>query len=612
MSDLGAKILNGRNSLGEKRWNFASADEDVITRLCQNHGLPEFVARMLVQRGVTPETLEEFLNPTLRDHFPDPFSFIGMRDFADECADAIINKTPIGIFADFDVDGATSAAILTRFLRHFDIDPPVYIPDRLTEGYGPNVAAMQSLKDAGAEFIIMADCGTTAFEPLQAAHDMGLRVAVFDHHEAEEALPKVAHLINPKRKDDESGLEMLAACGVCFLACVAINSTLRDKGYFKSSDKTEAPLKSWMDLVALGTICDMVPLKGVNRLFVKVGFGQMAAQNNKGIDALCQVSRIENAPTPKDAGWNLGPRINAGSRVHRSDLGAKLLSSDDPEEAQSIAYALEECNQERKKIQSNMMELALNKVEFLKTEHADFILVDDESFHSGLSGLVAGRLKDRYDKPAIVVTYVENKDGVLEGRGSGRSVAGVNMSDIFIAARNAGVLVKGGGHAMAGGFTVMPDKLDEFRLFIGEYIAEHKDEATEEVSLEIDGIATIAGAKPEFIKMLNHNVGPFGMGNPEPIFVLSDTKVSQVDVLKDKHIRMILSDANAGGRMKAMLFGGVGTPLGEMLLKNARNTNFHLVGQFQINNWQGRESVEFYLMDGVDSLKNEAAEPLRL
>ncbi len=246
-----------------------------------------------------------------------------------------------------------------------------------------------------------------------------------------------------------------------------------------------------------------------------------------------------------------------------------------------------------------------NKVEFLKGNNENFILVDDESFHSGLSGLVAGSLKDKYNKPAIVVTYVENENGVMEGRGSGRSVKGVNMADIFIAARNENILLKGGGHAMAGGFTVMPERLDDFKKFIGEYISEHKDTVEELPSMHVDGIATVRGAKPEFVKLLNHNVGPFGMGNAEPVFALSDLRLFQVDVLKEKHIRVMLTDAEGGTRMKAMFFSGVGTPLGDMMLNNSNNTHFHLIGQFQINNWQGRESVEFHIIDGVDALSSE-------
>jgi len=592
-------VLNVEKSLNGRKWVFKSADSGVVTQICQSKGLPEFIARMLVQRGVTVNDVDGYLNPTLRNNFPDPYSMIGMEDFANDLADSIINKTPIGIFADFDVDGATSASIMTRFLRHFDIEPPVYIPDRLTEGYGPSVMSMESLKEQGAEFVLMLDCGTTAFEPLQAAHDMGLRVAVFDHHEAEDKLPTAAHIINPKRQDDTSDLDMLAACGVTFMACVAINKALRAKGFYES-DALEPPLKSWLDLVALGTVCDMVPLQGVNRLFVKSGFEQMAQYNNPGIKALLQVGKIETLPSPKDAGWSMGPRINAGSRVHRSDLGAKLLSTDDEEQAQSLAWALEDCNVQRRKIQSEMMKVAENKVAFLGAEHQHFILVDDESFHSGLSGLVAGRLKEKYSKPAIVVTYVENEKGELEGRGSGRSVKGVNMADIFITARNEGILEKGGGHAMAGGFTVMPDKLDDFKNFIGKYI---KSLDQEEImpEIEIDSIATVRGATPDFIKMLATQMGPFGMGNPEPFFALSDVRVHSVDVMKEKHLRLMMSDMEGGSRMKAVFFSGVDTPLGKMLTENYRNTCFHLVGQFQINNWQGRESVEFHLSDGVSA-----------
>ncbi len=387
------------------------------------------------------------------------------------------------------------------------------------------------------------------------------------------------------------------------MACVAINKALRAKDYFKDNDITEPPLKNWLDLVALGTVCDMVPLKGVNRLFVKIGFEQMAKYNNPGIKALLQVGKIETLPEPKDAGWSMGPRINAGSRVHRSDLGAKLLSTDNMEEAQSYAWALEECNVQRRKIQSEMMHVAENNIAFLKGEYEHFILVDDESFHSGLSGLVAGRLKEKYSKPAIVITYVENEDGITEGRGSGRSVKGVNMADIFITARNEGILEKGGGHAMAGGFTIMPDCLDDFKNFIADYI-ERLNQVETMSEIEIDSIATVRGASVDFIKMLTTQMGPFGMGNPEPYFALSEIRVHQLDIMKDKHLRLMISDVEGGSRMKAVFFNGVDTSLGQMLIQNYKNTCFHLVGQFQINSWQGRECVEFHLIDGVSAQQN--------
>jgi len=588
-------------SLLNQQWVYPDIDDDCAARLAQNYDLPEFIARLCVMRGVEDNKLQNFLHPTLRHDMPDPFSLQGMEAFADDLAQNIIDGLPIGLFADFDVDGATSASIMTRFLRHCAIeDPPTYIPDRLVEGYGPSALAMQSLYDQGARSVIMMDCGITAFDPLQAAHDMGLRVSVFDHHEAEDKLPIAAHIINPKRKDDDSGLDMLAACGVTFMACVAINAKLRDKGFFEQRGIDPAPLKSWLDLVGLGTVCDMVPLTGVNRLFVKEGFKQMAALNNAGIKALCQMAKLETDPTPKDAGWTLGPRINAGSRVHKSDLGAKLLSTDDFEQAQSIAFALEDCNKERRAIQSSMMKVAVNQVEFLGADKGSFILVADESFHSGLSGLVAGQLKSKYGKPAIAVTYVENEDGVLEGRGSGRSIPGVHLADTFIAARNEGIIVKGGGHAMAGGFTIMPDRLDDFAAFLNDEINRQLDGETPVSELVIDANASIHTAKPNFIDMLNNAFGPFGVGHEEPIFALNNIRIQAIDILKEKHIRMNLSDSNGSGRMKAMFFSGVDTPLGDYLLQHKGSAqNLSLAGRFTLNHWQGRTSVEFHVLDGA-------------
>jgi len=599
--------LNVTKSLGGKSWRFMDVDEAEVTRIAQTRALPEFIARMLCQRGIDSDKIDEFFNPTLRDHFPDPFSMAGMGALADELAARIMSadkgSASIGILADFDVDGATSAAILTRFLRHFGLNPPLYIPDRLNEGYGPSEAAFKALKEQRAEFVIVADCGITAHEPIEAGRALGLDIAVLDHHEPEETLPNANHIVNPKRADDASGLEMLAACGVSFMVCVATNNKLREKGFYGSNDTPEAPMKSWMDLLGLGTVCDMVPLTGVNRLFVKAGFEQMAGHANAGIKALCEVSGIDKAPTPTDAGWSIGPRINAGSRVHRSDLGAKLLATTDPQEALSIAMALEQCNNERKEIQAKMMQTASDKVESTNLYMKPIIIVDDESFHPGLSGLVAGRLKERYGKPSVCVTYANNPDGTRESRGSGRSVQGVSMADLFISARDAGLLVKGGGHAMAGGFTIEPDKLEAFCDFAYAYIENITKDNELVDELDIDAFATVRGARPDFIKLLTNNMGPFGMGNPEPIFALSNIKIQQIDVLKEKHIRAQISDAEGGGRMKTMFFGGVDTPLGQAMLTQYRAAPFHLAGQFQINNWQGRESVEFHIKDGAYAIE---------
>jgi single-stranded-DNA-specific exonuclease len=317
-----------------------------------------------------------------------------------------------------------------------------------------------------------------------------------------------------------------------------------------------------------------------------------------GIRALCEVANIETAPDPKDAGFSLGPRINAGSRVHRSDLGARLLSTDSLDEARSIAFVLDDCNEQRKKIQSQMMKEAVERVEREGLDQGPVIVVSDPEWHPGLSGLVAGRLKERFGKPAIVVTFSENESGVLEGRGSGRSVTGVSMADAFIGARNEGILVKGGGHAMAGGFTVMPDRLPEFREFLTRNITAQMESVDTTQETVIDGIATIRGAQSHFVKILNEQIGPFGPQNLEPCFALAHVRVQMADVLKDKHIRVQVSDWEGGQRMKGMFFYGVGTKLGEALLKGGQKL-FHIAGQFKINAWQGRENVEFMISDGA-------------
>lgn len=597
MSNGGA-ALHVKESLAKNRWVFPPVETDAVARIASMHNLPEFIARLLHARGVKAEEVEAFLYPTLRSHFPDPFSLAGMEALAVDVAKAIQTGRSIGVFADFDVDGATSAAILIRFLRHFEINAPLYIPDRLSEGYGPSREALLNLKDRGAEFILMADCGITAFEAVASGREMGLDIAVLDHHEAEDTLPNATHIINPKRKDDTSGLTMLAACGVSFMVCVAVNNVLKREGYYTKTGLAEPPLKSWLDLVALGTVCDMVPMIGINRLFVRSGFEQMAAFNNPGIKALCTVGNVQSAPDPTHAGFVLGPRINAGSRVHRSDLGARLLATDNHEEAQSLAWTLEDCNKQRREIQSVMVDQAMRRVEMEGLGADPVIVIGDPDWHPGLAGLVAGRLKDRFGKPAVVITYAANPLGVLEGRGSGRSVRGVNIANAFIDARNEGLLTKGGGHAMAGGFTLDPACFPAFREFMIEHIKKQLEHIDLTQEIQIDGIASIQAAEPGMIRIVTRHVGPFGVGHPEPVFALANVRLHMVDVLKDKHIRAHVSDWEGGKRIKTMLFNGVGTPLGDAMLKR-HNQPFHLAGQFQINSWQGRESVEFHISDGA-------------
>lgn len=586
-------------SLNQAKWVLADAPLDQVERVARRHDLPEVIARMLCARGIAENDIAAFLNPTLKDHFPDPFALAGMAECADYLAGAIEQGRNIAIFGDFDVDGATSSAILYRFLKAASgQEAPIYIPQRLTEGYGPNKEALKQLKEQGAEIVCLLDCGTTAFDTVQAGNDMGLEIVIVDHHEAEDKLPAAAHVINPKRKDDTSDLDLLAACGVTFMLCVAVNNRLRDKGFYKKVNRPEPDLRRYLDLVALGTVCDMVPLLGPNRLFVKAGFERMVATDNAGLRALIEVSGLSGKPDTYHAGFVLGPRINAGSRVHKSDLGAKLLSTDDVEEARNIAFTLNDCNDKRKDIQAQMEREAIAKVEKLGLEDAPVIIVDDERWHQGLSGLVAGRLSQQYKKPACVISYAENGEGPKEGRGSGRSVPGIHIAQAFIDARNEGLLEKGGGHAMAGGFTVLPDKLDAFRSFMTDHIKRQYESTDINIETPVDGVVTVRGASVPLVKTLEEYIGPFGQEFPQPLFWLQNVRLHAVDIVGEAHIRAQVSDWEGGTRMKAMAFRSVGTPLGDALLKQGREP-FHLLGALKINRWQGRESAEMHIKDAV-------------
>ncbi len=602
--------LDVEQSLGQARWGMPQTEQDIVTQIARQHELPEIVARLLNARGVAPEDVNSFLYPRLSKDFPDPLSMVGMEDMAEFLAQAIISGRKIAVFGDFDVDGATSTAILVRFFRHLGIEVPFYIPDRLKEGYGPNENALKVLKDQGAEIVLICDCGTTSFDVIAAGRDMELEICILDHHEAEDKLPEAAYVINPKRKDDTSGLQMLAACGVVFMACVALNAKLRAKKYFEEKGISEPPLKEWLDIVALGTVCDMVPLIGVNRLLVRVGFQQMAKLANPGIAALCAVAKVSSDPTPYHAGFIIGPRINAGSRIHKADLGAKLLSTDDSEEAKNIAWTLNDCNEKRKEIQAEMNDHAVNMVEEGGLQNNPIIIVGHEDWHPGLSGLVAGNLKEKYGRPAVCVTYAPGPESALEGRGSGRSIPGVNMGAAFIDARNAGILIKGGGHAMAAGFTVAPDKVDELTVFLTAHVEKQLGGEVPVTETMIDGVLSVRGATVDFVKIIQDHLGPFGQENSEPLFVLPNVRLHNVDVVGKDHVRAMVSDWEGGSRMKAMAFRAADTEVGRAMLKHAKDQPFHIAGYFKIDDWSGQERVEMHIQDAAMAMEGTQVEKI--
>jgi len=586
------------NSLKKARWVMPDANIDGVTALVREHDVPEIVARMLIARGVEPAEISAFLNPTFKDNFPDPFSMAGMEDMAIYAAAAIQGGKRFAIFGDFDVDGATSSAVLHRFLKACGVDAPITIPERLTEGYGPNIEALQTIRNDGADILFMLDCGTTANEIIGQGRDFGLEVIILDHHEAGDELPS-PYVINPKRKDDSSGLDMLAAVGVTFMACVAINNKLRAAGFFEG--RAEPNLKSLLDLVALGTVCDMVPLKGVNRLLVKSGFGKT---HNIGMGALADVASVAPPFTPYHAGFVLGPRINAGSRVNKSRLGADLLCSDNQEDARNIAWTLNDNNDKRKAIQASMEQEAVRRVEDLGLDQNSVIIVDDEGWHPGLSGLVAGQIKEKYQMPACVVTYAELPDGSLEGRGSGRSIPGVHIAKAFMDAVEAGLLLKGGGHAMAGGFSIEPSKLDAFKTFMQEHVKQQLQGGGIFEDTQVDGVMSVQGINPNFVTMLEKQIGPFGQEFPEPLFMLKNVRVHFADVVGTNHLRLQVSDWEGGPRIKIMAFRAADTDMGRALLKQT-TAPFHLIGHLKINEWQGRVSAEMHLRDAAFAMDAE-------
>lgn len=578
-----------QKSLSGARWVMPDVDLSSIEQTVRAHDLPEVIARLVLQRGVKTDEISFFLNPTLKNNFPDPFSLKDMDALAEFIAAAILDEKSFAIFGDFDVDGATSSALLHRYLKACGIDAPITIPDRLTEGYGPNVPALQAMKDQGVDIVFLLDCGTTAFDTVAAGAALGLDIVILDHHEAEETLPQARFIINPKRKDDASGLTMLAACGVTFMTCVAINAIVRRAGFWQERD--EPPLKEWLDLVALGTVCDMVPLVGVNRLLVRQGFMQMQNTHNAGLKALIDISGVSGEVNTYHAGFVLGPRINAGSRVQDSTLGARLLTLDDAEEARNVSWTLNDCNDKRKSIQIEMEREAIDQVEAKGLDQYPLIFVVSENFHQGLSGLVAGRLKEKYAKPACVVAIAEG-----EGRGSGRSVAGIHIAQAFIDARNAGLIEKGGGHAMAGGFSLSVEKVDQFKQFLFEHIARQAQSNVANITTQIDGVLSVRGAKVDLVNLVQSQIGPFGQEAPEPLFLFQNVRIHSADVVGEAHIRVMISDWEGGGRMKAMAFRAVGTPLGDALLKRS-TAAFNILGTLKIDTWGGNEKVEMHIRD---------------
>ena len=592
MSDTDPPCFLGvERSLSGKRWLARPVDDRVALALAQSLDVPEIVGRALAARGIGPDDAPAFLNPTIRDFLPDPSHLKDMEQGIERLASAIVQGERLAIFGDYDVDGATSAALLVRFLDAVGGRTQVYIPDRLAEGYGPSDTALLGLLADGVSVVVTVDCGTGSHAPLKTAAEAGLDVIIVDHHKAEPQLPRAVAVINPNRLDETSPHGQLAAVGVAFLLVVGLNRALRDAGWY--STRPEPDLMRWLDLVALGTICDVVPLTDVNRALVTQGLKVMARRTNPGLAALADVARVNEPPGTFHAGFLLGPRVNAGGRVGDSGLGARLLATDDAVEAERIARRLDELNRERQVIEADVFEQALAMVgESGEGEGISrLIFVAGEGWHPGVVGIVASRLKERFNRPACVVSVDQDR-----GMGSGRSVTGVDLGSAVIAAAQTGLLVKGGGHAMAAGFTVERDRLNALKEFLAERVAEGIAEAALVPSLNVDGALRVKGATIDLIESLQR-VAPFGAGNPEPRFVLASVGLVKADVVGENHVSCILGGAE-GGRLKAIAFRSVDTDLGRALLSHG-GAPFHVAGRLRANTWRGTTSPQLFIDDAA-------------
>jgi single-stranded-DNA-specific exonuclease len=559
--------------------------------IAQRHGVPELLARVLAGRGVTLEDVESVLDPAIRRLMPDPYVLTAMEPAAERLADAVMRAEPIAIFGDYDVDGATSASLLALFLRHCGIEAMLHIPDRLFEGYGPNVEAVRALAARGAKLLVTVDCGTTSIEALEEAQRLALDVVVIDHHQCGAELPPALAIVNPNRLDDLSQLGHLAAVGLVFLTIVAVNRLLRARGFWNAR-RAEPDLLAFLDLVALGTVADVVPLIGLNRAFVAKGLVALRRRDNIGLTALMDVSRLDGPPEPFHLGFLLGPRINAGGRIGRADLGARLLMTDDPTEAARIAAELDRLNRERQAMEQAMLaEAEAEAFAALGAEAKGAVIVTAATgWHPGVVGLIAARLKEQFGLPAFAIAL----DAGGMGTGSGRSITGVDLGRAVRGAVAEGLLVKGGGHAMAAGVTLAPGALAPFRAYLEEQLGESVAKARAADALLIDGAISAAAASTDFVATMAQ-AGPFGAGNPEPVFALPAHTLVYAEPVGQAHVRARLR-ANDGATLDAIAFRVAGKPIGDALLQN-RGQLIHVAGHLTINRWQGTERVQLRLVD---------------
>ena len=586
-------FLGVSRSIGGRRWRARAADESLVREHQARLGLDEPMARALASRGIIAGAGENYLRPTLKALFPDPSSFLDMDLAATLLVDALESGRPTVVFADYDVDGATSAALLVRWFRAMGRELPIYIPDRMTEGYGPSPAAFRRLRESGYELVVTLDCGAAAYDAVAAAAEIGLEVVVIDHHLMREDSPPARAVVNPNRPGDASGQGVLCAAGVTFVLLAALNREARRRGLFEG--RTEPDLRPLLDLAALGAVCDVTQLTGFNRALTSQGLKVMSGWANPGLKALMEVASAQGPASVFHAGFILGPRINAGGRIGRSDLGARLLSTDNADEARMLAEELHALNAERKTVEAQIQAEAVAAIESGANfdPAAPAIVVAQEGWHPGVIGIVASRLRERYRRPVVVIGLDRAAD---IGKGSGRSQPGVNLGRAVQAAFEEGLLLSGGGHAMAAGLALRPSAIPEFRAFLEQRLAAEMVIAEADDALDLDALVTPgAAARPLYEGF--QSLAPFGPGNPEPVFALADVRVERIRPMNGGHIRCDLVDGRGQG-IKAIAWRSADTPIGRRLA--AGGGTVHAAGRLKPDDWQGRGGVELEIEDLAD------------
>lgn len=580
-------FLNVERSARERRWvsRLDAGGRNVALAIAQRTGMPDLVARILAGRGATIGDADGFMTPRLRDLMPDPSTLTACDEAAKRLAQAVARGERVAVFGDYDVDGAASSALVARVLRDLGCEVEIYIPDRITEGYGPNVAAVRGLRERGADLLVTVDCGTMSFEAIDAANGLGLETVVVDHHQTGEELPNALAIVNPNRQDDVSGLDNLCATGVAFMVMVALRRELA---------RSDFPnLMAALDLVALATVCDMVPLRSLNRAFVVQGLAIMRQGRNTGLRALARAARISRALDVGHLGFLIGPRINAGGRVGNAALGAELLSTDDEDRATRIAEQLEGYNRERQAIEARVLEDAENEVQAeMRGAHPPVALVaGHDGWHPGVVGLVASRLKERYDRPAFAIGF----DGSGRGTGSARSVPGLDLGALVRRAVSEGLLVKGGGHTMAAGLTIERARMGDFRAFVEEQAARALDpDAVPE--LAIDGAVASHGVTTDLVDAMEQ-AGPYGVGHPRPVLVLAEQTLLDARTVGNGHVSLRLR-GNDGTAVKGIAFRTAETQLGSFLSANVGG-RIHLAGTLSIDDYRGTRNATIRVEDAA-------------